>query len=50
MFMLHAPDFLGYEDALLLARDKPDLVKGALAMKKIGNDVVTASAAGRSIR
>ncbi len=40
VYMLHAPDFLGYEDALLLARDKPDLVKTALRMKKIGNDIV----------
>jgi len=40
IYMLHAPDFLGYEDALLLARDKPDLVKRALSMKKIGNDIM----------
>jgi len=40
IFMLHAPDFLGYEDALLLAKDKPDLVKNALQMKKIGNDIM----------
>jgi len=40
VYMLHAPDFLGYEDALLLAKDKPDLVKTALRMKKIGNELV----------
>ena len=40
MYMLHAPDFLGYEDALLLAKDKPELVARALKMKKIGNDVM----------
>jgi coenzyme F420-reducing hydrogenase alpha subunit len=40
IYMLHAPDFLGYEDALLLAKDKPDLVKKALEMKKIGNDLM----------
>ncbi len=40
VFMLHAPDFLGYEDALLLAKDKPEVVKDALRMKKIGNDIV----------
>lgn len=39
-FMLHAPDFLGYEDALQLAKDKPGLVKDVLRMKKIGNDIV----------
>ncbi len=41
VFMLHAPDFLGYDDALQLAKDKPDLVRDALRMKKIGNDIVT---------
>ena len=40
IYMLHAPDFLGYEDALLLAKDKPDVVATALKMKKIGNDIV----------
>ncbi|MGB2957662.1 MAG: nickel-dependent hydrogenase large subunit, partial [Bacteroidota bacterium] len=30
IYMLHAPDFLGYEDALLLAKDKPEMVKDAL--------------------
>jgi coenzyme F420-reducing hydrogenase alpha subunit len=40
MYMLHAPDFLGYQDALLLAKDKPELVARALKMKKIGNDVM----------
>lgn len=41
IYMLHAPDFLGYEDALLLAKDKPEVVKRALQMKKIGNEIVT---------
>jgi len=40
IYMLHAPDFLGYEDALLLAKDKPEIVANALKMKKIGNDVM----------
>ncbi len=48
VFLLHAPDFLGYEDALLLAKDKPELVKMALEMKKIGNDIV-ALLGGREI-
>jgi coenzyme F420-reducing hydrogenase alpha subunit len=39
--MLHAPDFLGYDDALQLAKDKPDLVRTALRMKKIGNEIVS---------
>jgi coenzyme F420-reducing hydrogenase alpha subunit len=41
VFMLHAPDFLGYESAIELARDKPDLVAQALALKKTGNEVMT---------
>lgn len=40
VYMLHAPDFLGYDDALQLAKDKPDLVKTALRMKKTGNEIV----------
>ncbi len=40
--MLHAPDFLGYDDALVMARDHPDLVTKALKMKKIGNDLMIA--------
>ena len=48
IYMLHAPDFLGYEDALLLAKDQPQVVKDALAMKKIGNDLV-ATLGGREI-
>ena len=40
LFMLHAPDFLGYEDALLMAKDHPGVVKRGLRMKKIGNSLV----------
>ncbi len=40
LFMLHAPDFLGYEDALLMAKDHPGVVKRGLRMKKIGNAVM----------
>ena len=39
--MLHAPDFLGYPDAIQMARDFPDQVKMALRLKKIGNGIVT---------
>ncbi len=38
--MLHAPDFLGLDDALMIARDNPDLVKTALQLKKLGNDIL----------
>ncbi len=39
--MLHAPDFLGYESAIHMAKDHPDLVQKALKLKKIGNEIVT---------
>jgi coenzyme F420-reducing hydrogenase alpha subunit len=38
--MLHAPDFLGYDDAIQMAADHPEVVKMALALKKVGNDIV----------
>lgn len=41
VYMLHAPDFLGYEDAIQLAKDYPDVVKNALRLKKVGNDLMT---------
>jgi sulfhydrogenase subunit alpha len=41
VFMLHAPDFLGYESAIELARDDPQLVARALELKKVGNEVMT---------
>jgi sulfhydrogenase subunit alpha len=41
VFMLHAPDFLGYDSAIALAREHPDLVAQALELKKVGNEVMT---------
>src|SRR3990167_6663096 len=41
MFMLHLPDFLGYQDAIRMAKDYPEVVKDALRMKKIGNRLMT---------
>ncbi|MGE3804965.1 MAG: Ni/Fe hydrogenase subunit alpha [Gemmataceae bacterium] len=43
MYMLHAPDFLGYESALAMAQASPELaavVQQALRMKKAGNRIV----------
>jgi sulfhydrogenase subunit alpha len=40
IYLLHAPDFLGYEDAIRMARDYPEVVKQALELKKIGNDIM----------
>jgi coenzyme F420-reducing hydrogenase alpha subunit len=48
IFMLHAPDFLGYQSVVHMAQDHPDLVKSGLFMKKVGNDLVTA-VGGREI-
>jgi len=40
VYMLHAPDFLGYEDAIQIAKDHPAIVEQALKLKKIGNDLM----------
>jgi coenzyme F420-reducing hydrogenase alpha subunit len=40
-FMLHAPDFLGYPDAIRMAKDHPERVKAGLAIKKAGNAIVS---------
>jgi len=39
-FLLHAPDFLGYEDSISLSKDHPEVVKKALAIKKTGNKIL----------
>ena len=41
VYMLHAPDFLGYQDAIQMAKDHADVVKQGLRMKKIGNYIMT---------
>ena len=41
VYMLHAPDFLGYESAIELAADMPEVVTNALRLKKLGNTVMT---------
>jgi len=40
IYLLHAPDFLGYPSALDMAKDRRDLVERGLAMKKAGNEIV----------
>ncbi len=40
MFMLHAPDFLGYDGAVEMAKDHPDIVRQALDLKKTGNEIL----------
>ena len=46
--MLHAPDFLGYENAIEMARDHGEAVRRGLALKQAGNEIV-ATLAGREI-
>ena len=38
--MLHAPDFLGYPDAIRMAREHAEIVRNALALKKAGNELI----------
>ena len=38
--MLHAPDFLGFPDAIQMARDHGDAVRNGLALKKTGNELM----------
>ena len=39
--MLHAPDFLGYQDAIAMAADHREVVETALRLKKLGNTIMT---------
>ncbi|HVA00908.1 MAG TPA: Ni/Fe hydrogenase subunit alpha [Terriglobia bacterium] len=41
VYMLHAPDFLGYPDAIQMAKDYPEVVQQGLSLKKAGNEIVT---------
>ena len=41
VYLLHAPDFLGFQDAIELARDHRAVVEQGLRLKKIGNRLVT---------
>jgi sulfhydrogenase subunit alpha len=40
IYLLHAPDFLGYPDAVALATDHRTIVERGLALKKAGNAVL----------
>ncbi len=48
IYLLHAPDFLGYPDALTMAADHGDLVAQGLRLKKTGNDLMEL-AGGRAV-
>jgi coenzyme F420-reducing hydrogenase alpha subunit len=41
VFMLHAPDFLGYAGAVEMARDHAEIVEQGLRMKRAGNSVMS---------
>lgn len=40
IYLLHAPDFLGYESGISLAADHKEAVQKGLRLKKIGNDLL----------
>jgi coenzyme F420-reducing hydrogenase alpha subunit len=40
IYMLHAPDFLGYESAIAMAREHQAEVERGLQLKKVGNEIV----------
>ncbi len=48
IFLLHAPDFLGYEDAFEMAKDHRAIVERGLRLKKAGNEIM-ALLGGREI-
>jgi sulfhydrogenase subunit alpha len=48
VYLLHAPDFLGYESGIHLARDHPDIVARGLRLKKAGNHLMEV-VGGRSV-
>ena len=48
IYLLHAPDFLGYDGAVEMAADHRDLVERGLALKKAGNALM-ALVGGRAV-
>ncbi|HEU5199485.1 MAG TPA: Ni/Fe hydrogenase subunit alpha [Ktedonobacterales bacterium] len=48
IYMLHAPDFLGYADSIQMAKDYPATVKRGLQLKKTGNEII-ALLGGRAV-
>jgi len=40
IYLLHAPDFLGYPDAISLAKDRREFIERGLALKKAGNQLM----------
>jgi len=48
MYFLSLPDLMGYESIIAMAKDHMDIVKRALKLKKLGNDI-TQIIGGRSV-
>ena len=48
IYLLHAPDFLGYESAIHMAKDHAPIVQRGLQLKKVGNEVI-ALLGGRAV-
>jgi coenzyme F420-reducing hydrogenase alpha subunit len=41
VYLLHAPDFLGYESGIHMAEDHPEAVRRGLRLKQVGNRLMT---------
>jgi sulfhydrogenase subunit alpha len=41
VFFLHAPDFLGYDGVIELAKDHGDVVERALRLRQVGNELLS---------
>lgn len=41
VYLLHAPDFLGYQSAVEMAEDHGEIVSRGLQLKRLGNDILT---------
>jgi coenzyme F420-reducing hydrogenase alpha subunit len=48
IYLLHAPDFLGYQSAIEMAADHREIVERGLQLKKVGNELM-ALIGGRAI-
>lgn len=48
IFMLHAPDFLRFPSGIAMGAEHPEIVEGALRLKKAGNELVR-TVGGREI-
>jgi coenzyme F420-reducing hydrogenase alpha subunit len=48
VYLLHAPDFLGYESGIHMARDHPELIQRGLRLKRAGNRLMEVIG-GRSV-